>query len=166
MGIYGGITYEPLAYSVNDPADEDAPHIDPAAGYLDITNKAFARPQMVTIEKWGFTFPACFLDADIGGGGAPTTQCAPVELTIRQSFMKVPNNDYEPADWDGDRFQAFGAFTTDRKGYARDYGMTDTQWHRFINRYNLWERSHKYADPKAMTGVGGLLHPHHHPGGR
>ena len=153
MGIYGGVAYEPLAYSVTDPADEDAPHIDTKGGYLDITNKAFARPEMVTIARWGFTFPACFLDADIGGGGSPTTQCSPIELTIRNSFRKVPDNDYEPADWDGYRFQAFGAFTTDRKGYARDYGMTDTQWHRFINRYNLWERSHYYTDAVAMTGA-------------
>ncbi|MFT3707583.1 MAG: hypothetical protein QM817_07920 [Archangium sp.] len=154
MGIYGGITYEPMAYAVTDPSNEDAPHIDPAGGYLDITNKAFARPQMITLDAWGgFTFPACFLDADIGGGGAPTTQCAPIELTIRNSFRKVPVTDYEPADWDGYRFQAFGAFTTERKGYARDYGMTDTQWHRFINRYNLWDRSHYYEKPATLEGA-------------
>lgn len=151
MGVYGGVTYEPLAYAVLDPLDEDAPHFDAKQGYLDITNKAFARPLMVTFEDWGFTFPACFLDADFSGS-APTTQCSPVELTIRQSFRRVPDNDYEPEDWDGYRFQAFGAFTTDRKGYARQYGMTDAQWHRFINRYNIWERSHRYADPVAMTG--------------
>ncbi|MDP1829643.1 MAG: hypothetical protein Q8L48_40635 [Archangium sp.] len=153
MGVYGGVVYTPLAYAVTDPADEDAPHIDTANGYLDVTNKAFARPEMVTIEQWGFTFPACFLDADIGGGGSPTTQCSPIELTIRNSFRKVPDNDYEPSDWDGYRFQAFGAFTTDRKGYAREYGMTDTQWHRFINRYNLWERSHFYENKDTMTGA-------------
>ncbi len=159
MGLYGGISYEPLAYSVNDPNDEDAPHMDIEGGYLDVTNKAFARPQMITLEAWGFTFPACFLDADIGGGGAPTTQCSPVELTIRQAFRKVPENDYEPADWDGYRFQAFGAFTTDRKGYARDYGMTDTQWHRFINRYNVWERSHKYTNPTTLEGATACFTP-------
>ncbi|MBL8912173.1 MAG: hypothetical protein JNM17_15890 [Archangium sp.] len=154
MGIYGGVSYEPLAYAVTDPKDDDAPHIDPKSGYLDITNKAFARPLMVTLDLWGgFTFPACFLDADIGGGGAPSTQCSPVELTIRNSFYKVPVSDYEPADWDGWRFQAFGAFTTERKGYARDYGMTDTQWHRFINRYNIWERSHYYEKPETMEGA-------------
>lgn len=153
MGVYGGISYEPLAYAITDPSNEDAPHMDTQNGYFDVTNKAFATPLMVTIEQWGFTFPACFLDADIGGGGAPTTQCSPVELTIRNSFRKVPNNDYEPEDWDGYRFQAFGAFTTDRKGYAREYGMTDTQWHRFINRYNLWDRSHFYENKEAMTGA-------------
>lgn len=154
LGVYGGISYEPLAYDITDPNAEDAPHFDAEGGYLDVTNKAFARPLMVTLDLWGgFTFPACFLDADIGGGGAPTTQCSPVELTIRQSFLKVPQTDYEPADWDGYRFQAFGAFTTDRKGYVRQYGMTDQQWHRFINRYNLWRRSHAYVDQENMTGA-------------
>ena len=56
-------------------------------------------------------------------------------------------------NWDGRRFAAFGAFTTDRKGYDRLYGMTDDKWHRFINRYNLWERSHAYSDLDKMEGA-------------
>ncbi len=153
LGVYGGVQYEPLAYFVNDPTAENAPHYNPDDGYLDITNKAFARPQLVDLSSLGGgTMPACMFDADIAGGTAPTTQCSPVELTIRQAFYKVKPNDYEPLDWDGYRFAAFGAFTTERSGYARNYGMTDTQWHRFINRYNLWDRNHAYADPKAMTG--------------
>ncbi len=153
LGIYGGVTYEPLAYSVNDPSSPDAPHIDVSQGYLDITNKAWAHPQMIELNMWGLgAIPACWLDADFAGGSAPSTGCAPVELTIRQSFRRVTDTDYEPQDWDGYRFQAFGAFTTERYGYNRNYGMTDTQWHRFINRYNLWERSHFYSDPVAMTG--------------
>src|SRR5262249_45044995 len=55
------------------------------------------------------------------------------------------DNDYEPEDWDGLRFQAYGAFTTDRFGYARNYGMSDDKWHRFIDRYNIWDRSHYYG---------------------
>jgi|CXWL01.1.fsa_nt_gi hypothetical protein len=153
MGVYGGVSYEPLAYSVLDPKHPDAPRYDPEAGYLDITNKAFARPLMVDLSIFGGgVMPACWFDADFSGGSAPSTGCSPVEITIRQSFRKVEDNDYEPADWDGFRFQSFGAFTTDRHGYARNYGMTDTQKHRFINRYNLWQRSHVYADAQAMTG--------------
>ncbi len=154
VGVYGGIAYEPLAYSVLDPKHPDAPRFDGENGYLDITNKAFARPLMVDLSRFGGgTLPACYFDADFSGGAAPATGCSPVEITIRQSFRKVQDGDYEPADWDGFRFQAFGAFTTDRKGYARNYGMTDTQWHRFINRYNIWERSHVYQDANAMTGA-------------
>jgi len=153
MGIYGGVEYEPLAYYIQDGTSPDAPHVDLENGYLDITNKAWAKPQMIELNMWGLgSIPACWLDADVGGGTAPATGCSPVELTIRQAFRKVVDSDYEPQDWDGFRFQAFGAFTTDRFGYARNYGMTDTNWHRFINRYNIWERSHYYSDPAAMTG--------------
>ncbi len=156
LGIYGGVTYEPLAYYVNDPSHEDAPHFAPEQGYLDITTKAFARPKLVDISSFGWglsVVPACWFDADFMGGSGPASQCNPVELTIRHSFYKVPESDYEPVNWDGHRFQAFGAFYTERKGYARNYGMTDTQWHRFINRYDIWERHHKYEKPDTMEGA-------------
>lgn len=166
LGVYGGVSYEPLAYYINDPAHPDAPHFDSKSGYLDVTNKAFARPLMVDLSRFGAgMMPACWFDADFAGGSAPAAGCSPVELTIRQSFKKVEETDYEPADWDGIRFQAYGAFTTDRLGYARNYGMTDTQWHRFINRYNLWERSHFYADPEAMTGAVACFTPQTTPAG-
>ncbi|MBI3183255.1 MAG: hypothetical protein HYZ28_14045 [Myxococcales bacterium] len=169
LGVYGGIVYEPLSYYVNDPAHEHAPRFVPEEGYLDLTNKAFAKPQMVDISHlgWGLgAVPACWFDADFMGGSAPATGCSPVELTIRQAFLKVKDRDYEPVDWDGQRFQAFGAFVTQRYGYARNYGMTDTQWHRFINRYNLWERSHHYQDPRLMLGEVSCFTPETTPAGK
>jgi hypothetical protein len=155
MGLYGGINYESLSYYVSDPYHEDAPHFDVDSGYFDVTNKAFATPQLIDLSSlgWGIDkFPACYLDPDFSGGAAPSATCNPVELTIRQSFRRVVNKDYEPGEWDGHRFKAYGAFTDDRYGFARNYGMSDTKWHRFISRYNVWERSHAYADPVTMTG--------------
>jgi hypothetical protein len=155
LGIYGGVDYESMDYYVSDKSDPDAPHFDPEAGYFDVTNKAFAKPKTIDLSHlgWGVDkFPACFLDAEFAGGSAPSGTCNPVELTVRQSFRKVEDRDYEPVDWDGHRFQAFGIFTIDRSGYARNYGMSDDKWHRFAARYNLWERSHFYANPAAMTG--------------
>ena len=167
LGVYGGVTYEPLAWAVQTPGDENAPRLDAEGGYLDVTNKAFARPQLVDLSSLGGgVLPACYFDADFSGGQGPSTQCSPVELTIRQAFKRVTNTDYEPADWDGDRFRAFGAFTTERSGYARDYGMTDTQWHRFINRYNLFTRSHFYQDANAMTGAVACFTPGTTPAGK
>lgn len=167
LGVFGGVVYEPLGYVVNDPTHPDAPHFDPANGYLDVTNKAFAKPQMVAIpEAWGGgSMPACYFDPDFSGGVAPATGCNPVELTIRQSFRKVEDTDYEPQDWDGYRFMAFGAFTTERYGYARTYGMTDTQWHRFINRYNIWKVSHQYSDPATLSGEVACFTPKTTPAG-
>jgi hypothetical protein len=31
--------------------------------------------------------------------------------------------------------------------------MLDSEWNRFISRYNIWERSHYYEDASAMTGA-------------
>jgi len=147
MGIYGGVHYEPLAYYVNDPESPDAPHFNVEAGYFDVTNKAFAQPGMIDLSGlgWGINeFPACFLDNDFFSGSAPAGNCNPVELTIRQSFRRVEKSDYEPVDWDGVKFQAFGPFTEERHGYARNYDITDTDWHRFAARYNIWEKHHAY----------------------
>lgn len=153
LGVYGGVEYESLKYYVNDPNDPDAPHFDPDTGYFDITNKAFAKPKMIDLSHlgWGIDkFPACMLDNDFFGGSAPSGTCNPVELTIRQSFRRVVDRDYEPANWDGKRFSAYGIFYNDRSGYARNYGMSDDKWYRFAHRYNIWERSHYYADSANM----------------
>lgn len=155
VGIYGGIEYEALAYEVKDPTDPDYSHFDLENGYFDVTNKAFAKPQMIDLSYlgWGIDeFPACWLEPDFMGGSGPAAMCSPVELTIRHSFRRVDDRDYEPAHWDGRKFAAYGAFYTERKGYDRHYGMTDDQWYRFVNRYNLWERSHAYSDLANMEG--------------
>ena len=155
LGVYGGVTYEPLSYYVDDPTDPDALHMDLEHGYFDVTNKAFARPGLVDLSHlgWGIdSFPACMLDPDFMGGSGPVGSCDPVELTVRMSFRQVEDHDYEPVEWDGYRFQAYGGFTTDRSGYTRNYGMTDALWHRFLNRYQIWKRSHYYSDPENMTG--------------
>jgi hypothetical protein len=155
LGVYGGITYEPLTIDVTDPADPNAPVFDLENGYFDVTNKAFAKPGLVDLSSFGWgidTFPACFLPDEFMSGSFPSGSCNPIELTIRQSFRKVTDSDYEPEDWDGYKFQAYGAFTTERYGYARNYGMTDELWHRFVDRFNIWERSHYYSDPASMTG--------------
>ncbi|MFO0613989.1 MAG: hypothetical protein U0414_15460 [Polyangiaceae bacterium] len=148
MGLYGSVAYEPLAYYVNDPDSPDAPHFNVEAGYFDVTNKAFAQPGLIDLSGlgWGINqFPACYLETDFFNGSAPSGNCNPVEITMRQSFRRVEKSDYEPAEWDGYMFQHFGPFETERRGYARNYGMTDTQWHRFADRYNIWEKHHAYV---------------------
>lgn len=154
LGLFGGVSYEPLAYYVNNPDDPDAPHFNPKAGYFDVTNKAFAQPGMIDLSGmgWGINkFPSCYLENDFFGGSAPSGNCNPVEITLRQSFKRVEKSDYEPVEWDGYKFQAFGIFTTERHGYSRNYGMTDTTWHRFASRYNIWEKSHAYTPISGTT---------------
>jgi hypothetical protein len=156
VGLYGGVKYESLRYDITDPNDQQAPVFELEKGYFDITGKVFAKPQMIDLSHlgWGIdAFPACFLDPDFMGGSGPDGNCNPVELTLRHSFRKVEDTDYEPLDWDGFRFSAFGAFTEDRLGYSRNYGLTDDRWVRMVARYNLWQRSHYYADAEKMTGA-------------
>jgi len=169
LGVYGSIVYEPLSYFVEDPNDRDAPFFEvdqqklaatswegDSMEYFDVTTKAFAKPGVIDLSSlgWGIdAFPSCFLDNDFMGGSSPSGSCSPVEITLRHSFRRVQDNDYDPVDWDGFRFQSYGGFYVERSGYARNYGMSDDLWHRFLARYQIWERSHYYDNPEAMTGA-------------
>lgn len=77
-------------------------------------------------------FPACWLY-----GRFPVESCNPSEVTLRVSFLKVEDHDYEAVDWDGTRMDMFGWFTNDRFGYDRRYGVVDNRWHRFASKWNL-----------------------------
>ena len=156
IGIYDGIEYESLSYFVDDPTHPDAPVFELEDGYFDITVKAFAKPQTIDLSHlgWGIdSFPACWLEYDFLYGTYPSGSCSPAELTIRHSFRKVEDFDFEPVEWDGERFQAYGAFYLERFGYNRNYGMSDQHWHRFLTHYQLWKRSHYYSDPELMQGA-------------
>jgi len=149
MGVFGGISYEPLSYYVSDMNHPDAPHFAFNEGYFDVTTKAFATPGQIDLSSFGWginSYPACYLPNDVLGGSYPFGNCNPVELTLRLSFMRVEASDYEPVDWYGKKFTAIGPFTTERFGYARNYGIVDDQWHRFASRYNIWEKSHAYKE--------------------
>ena len=151
LGLYNAIDYAPLEFDIRNPDDPNAPQFDLDKGYFDVTNKLFANPKM--LDLGGFIFPGCMLPNLISGGTSPSGNCNPNELTIRHSFKRVVDTDYEPLDWDGQKFEAYGAFETEREGYARDYGTVDKLHKRYISRYNIWERSHHYTDAKAMTGA-------------
>ncbi|MBI4700642.1 MAG: hypothetical protein HY744_05680 [Deltaproteobacteria bacterium] len=152
LGIYYGVKWDPVAYYVSQPDDPDAPVLDRERGYFDVTNKALAAPQVIEDEYWG-DFPACWLL-----GSFPEVSCNPSEITLRQSFLRVADTDYEPADWDGKRMELFGYFTLDRQGYDRRYGVVDDKWHRFAARWNIWHRSH--PDPVAPCAGKAGVDPH------
>lgn len=135
------LVYEPVAYSVEDPSDPDAPVFDGPGGYFDVTNKVYVEPQILS-TPFG-AFPACFFSPDVLTGGAPIANCNPVEVKLRLSFRKVTDTDYQPVDWDGTRMDMFGMFTTgERRGYERNYGVVDDKWYRFASRHNIWQQSH------------------------
>ena len=57
------LVYEPVAYSVKDPSDPDAPVFEASTGYFDITNKVYVKPQI--LETSFGSFPACFFSPDV-----------------------------------------------------------------------------------------------------
>ncbi len=145
MGLWGAVKWDPIAYHVSDPESDDRPVIDLKAGYLDVTNKAYAAPQMVHDEEFG-DFPACMLT-----GSFPRESCNPSEVKLRLAFRRVTPTDYEPLDYDGNKMDMFGYFTNDRYGYDRRYGVVDEKWHRFVSRWNLYEKSH--AEPRVACAT-------------
>ena len=156
LGVYYGVSWSPVAYYVNDPEHPDAPLFDVDSGYFDVTHKALASPEIIEDPEWG-DFPACWLI-----GAWPTLNCNPSEITLRQSFKRVADTDYEPMLVDGTTMDLFGWFTVDRFGFDRRYGVTDDRWRRFATKWNLFERSH--AEPEvpcateATTPVGADPH--------
>ncbi len=156
LGFWGGVKWDPVAFNVTDPSSPDAPVLDLAGGYLDVTSKALAAPQMIHDEEYG-DFPACYLL-----GSFPRESCNPSEVTLRLSFRKVVDSDYEALDYDGRKMDLFGLFTNDRFGYDRRYGVQDERWHRFAARWNIWEKSHASppvaCNSKETTPVGADVH--------
>jgi len=148
-----GQSIEPLTYRV-DPTDPDAPVFGkPEEGYFDITNKVYLKPREIN------GVPACFYYAAIVVGGSyPYGICDSSEIKLRLSFQRIAQRgeagfrDYEPKEWDGARFNAHGAFTHDRLGYDRHYGVVDSSWHHLLQRYNIWDKSH--IDTMACTAPG------------
>jgi hypothetical protein len=154
----GGDELEPLSYRVDKPGDPDAPVFDVDRGYFDITNKVYVKPTKVG------DYPSCYYYAAIVLGGTyPYGSCDPAEIKLRLSFLRIaqPNEpgdrDYEIREWDGARFNAHGAFVQDRLGYDQKYGVIDAKWHRFIQRYNIWDKSHLDI-PCAAVSVGSDVH--------
>ena len=140
LGVFGGVKFDPMSYYVEDPKSPDAPVFADKEGYFDITTKAFATPQVIEDPyEPGSKFPFCFYAHFFGN---PAANCNPTEVTLRLSFNKVVDKDYEPTDQDGKRQDAFGWFTVDRYGYERNYGILDEGWHRFAAKYNIWQQSH------------------------
>ncbi len=136
LGVYYAVEWEPIPYYVSDATHPDAPVFDVERGYFDITSKAYAKPGVIEDEWWG-DYPACWAI-----GYWPYENCNPSEITLRHSYLKVTDTDYEPKHYDGTMMDIFGYFTVDRFGYDRAYGVVDDRWHRFIARWNLFDKSH------------------------
>ena len=143
--IFGELNLQPVNYFETDPKSPNHPIFDFGNGYFDITSKWMMSPDSFDFGD-GFKFPKCVLFNLITGSDA--TDCADQEVTVRTSYMKVPEHgsakdrDYEAAETTPETFSMFGTFNRDRYGYDRQYGLLDNGWHRFMARHNIWDKSH------------------------
>lgn len=131
------IKQDPVPYYVSDPNDADAFRIertgDEQASYLEVTQKLVASPETVTFED-GTSWPLCWLEYS-------TTDCASQEIRVRNAFLRASTRDYEPRVYSDKDMERFGFFSTERRSYNRQYGLTETGRERFVNRHNQWWQS-------------------------
>lgn len=137
-GSVTAIKQDPVPYYISDPTDPDAFRLERAsstepAHYMEMTQKLVASPEMVTFED-GTQWPLCFLEY-------ATQDCASQEIKVRNSFRRVTPRDFDPTAYDDRAMERFGYFTTERKSYNRQYGLTETGRVRLLNRHNLWQHS-------------------------
>jgi hypothetical protein len=143
--ILGSLQLEPVSYYVQDlgQGNSHRPKFERRAEtdevyYIDIVNKMFAKPEMVKVPGYENGVPQCFFFS------TSYIDCAPVEITVRNSFLKVDRErDYQPKVQTGDRMARAGFFYVDRAGYDAHYGVVESARHRFYIRHNLWQQSHR-----------------------
>ncbi len=115
--------------------------------YMDIVNKMFVKPTTVDIPGYG-PIPTCLLN------GHDLELCQDSEVSVRNSFLKVTERDFQPVLYTGDRMERFGFFVDERKGYSKDYGFIEGERYRFAQRHNLWKKSHRTSkDGKQISCV-------------
>jgi hypothetical protein len=135
--MFGDVQWESVAYTDTNPRSENAPVYDTQKGYMDVTTKLLAK----TPNLWGITWlPQCWIMNLYTG--SDVMDCNDQEVTVRVSFLKATDRDYQPLETDSQKFAMFGTFNRDRWGFSRQYEILDQHWHRLAARHNLWEKSH------------------------
>ncbi len=140
--VFNGIQTEPVAYYVEDPSDPDAPQFekDPddrrRSGTSTSSTRCSSSPTTVDHRRAGATCPSA---------SSPTTShldCAPSEITVRHSFLRVDDRDYQPLDYTGDRMETL-RLLRDASGPAttRTTASSSPARYRFANRTTSGRRA-------------------------
>ncbi|MCP4676514.1 MAG: hypothetical protein GY854_13570 [Deltaproteobacteria bacterium] len=116
-------------------------------GYFDITTQSTIRPGMMYLEGYG-ELPTCMLighDAD---------ECSSAQYFLRNSFWKyIPEeHDFEAMEYSGNISSQFGFFYSSILNYETQEVVKETGREYLINRYNLWEQSHKFSKDDDADG--------------
>jgi len=129
------VDVSPLNYAVTDPTHPDAPLWGDE--YIEVTSAFLAQPITETDPDFpeDGAIPLCWYFYHFD-------DCAPAEVKVRNSFMRVDDRDYEPAIWTGVDMELFGYFDVQRWTYDEQYGPTNTGRVRFQSRWDIWEGDH------------------------
>jgi hypothetical protein len=146
--VFGGTSpVKAIAFSPTDRGD-DAPHIEAAKGYFDVTLKYQVEP-----DSTEFGVPECVVIGYFNGSS--TFDCTPPEVKSRMSFVRMDGEeDFEsfeeniaPRDIIGNWGNAGTTFNREYGGPPRtafdpQYGYTDKNTKTFFALHNIWEKSH------------------------
>ena len=159
--IFGDLSFQPVRYYEQNPRSPNAPNFcemtagqvrDPATGlcvaatnprnhpggYFDVTSKWLVNPE--TSNAFGEALPTCLVINFFTGSNV--YDCNPQETTIRTSFRKVVDRDFEPLELTRQPYDIVGGPRATRNGYDPNYGTTDLNFHRYQMIHNIWQQSH------------------------
>jgi len=144
----GDLNWKPIAYFESRPGHPEASNFaEIGQGYFDVTSKWLANA--ATFDYYGYQVPYCLLqnmNLYPSSYSEGSVECNDQEVTLRTSFWKVPtgdqSTDYEVGELTSWQGNIMGNLTLHRSGYDREYGTTDTDWHIYLQRYNIWKKSH------------------------
>jgi hypothetical protein len=159
--VFGDLSFSPVAFNESNPRspwannfcemvpgkvrDEatgrcvDAPNArNHPGGYFDVTSRWLVNPE--NSHFFGEALPTCLIANFFAQG--PVYSCSPQETTIRTSFRRVEDRDFEPLELTRHPFDLVGGPRATRNGFDPGYGTNDRNFHRYAMIHNLWQRSH------------------------
>ncbi len=159
--VFGDLRFSPVAFNENNPLSPISNNFcemtpgwnrDPETGrcvetrdtrrhpggYFDVTSRWLVQPENSMF--FGEPIPTCLIANFFARG--PIYSCNPQETTIRTSFRRVTDTDFEPLELTRHPYDLVGGPRADRNGFDAGYGIHDRNFHRFAMIHNLWQRSH------------------------
>lgn len=112
--------------------------VESDVGYFDVTSRWLVSPEMN--HSFGFPLPTCFIYNLFTG--SDSYDCNPQESTIRTSFRRVTNRDFQPLELTRQPYDLVGGPRATRNGFDMGYGATDNNFHRYQMIHNIWMESH------------------------
>ncbi|MBL8602442.1 MAG: hypothetical protein JNK72_11010 [Myxococcales bacterium] len=159
--LFGDLSFSPVAYNETNPRSPNTNNFcemqpgmvrDEASGqcvrapnprnhpggYFDVTSRWLVQPEMSHV--FGEPLPTCLIANFFAQG--PVYSCNPQETTIRTSFRRVEDRDFEPLELTEQPFDLVGGPRAERNGFDPGYGTNDRNFHRYAMIHNVWMQSH------------------------